>query len=57
MLRITYDDLGVNMTGMLQVCDGCARSKAKAHTLINKTYKRASNPGERVSVDTTGPFP
>ena len=42
---------------MLQVCDRCGKSKAKSRAVRNKTYTRASNTGERVFVDTTGPFP
>ena len=57
LLYFSYNALGVNLTGTLQVCDGCDRSKAKAHDVRNKTYTRASNPGKRDLVDTTGPFP
>ena len=56
LLRLTYVALGVNLTGMLQVCDGCARSKAKACAVRNKTYTRASKLGERIFVDTNGPL-
>ena len=55
--RTTYNALGVKLTGTLQVCDDCARSKAKERALIKNTYTRASQPGERIFVDTTGPFP
>ena len=57
MLRLTYETLGVNLIGMLQVCDGCEISKAKSCAVINNTYTRASNPGEIIFVDTTGAFP
>ena len=57
LLRLTYDALGVNMTGTLKVCDGCARPKAKEIAILKKTYKQATNPGEMIFVDTTGPFP
>ena len=53
----TFYALGVNMIGMLQFCDGCAISKAKAREVMNKMYTRASKPGERIIVETTGPFP
>ena len=56
-MRLTYDDLGVKLTGTLEVFDRCARSKAKAYAVINKTYPRATNMGEIIFVDTTGPFP
>ena len=57
MLRTTYNVLDIKLTGTLQVCDGCALSKAKARAVRNKAYKRASQPGERIFVDMTGPFP
>ena len=40
-------------SGTLEVCDSCARSKAKACAVRNNTYTRASNPGENCFVDTT----
>ena len=56
-LRITYSALGVKLTGTLQVCYGCARSKEKSCAARKETYTRASHPGEIFFVDTTGPFP
>ena len=44
LLRTTYNALGVNLTRTLQVCDGCARSKAKAHAVRKNTYTRESHP-------------
>ena len=55
-LRMTYKSLSVKFTGALQVYDGCKRSKKKARAVRKKTYKRASQPGEKILVDTTGPF-
>ena len=54
---LTYDALVVKFTETLEVCDGCTLSKEKWHSVRNKTYIRAKNPGKRVLVDTTGPFP
>ena len=56
LLHITYNALGVKLTGTLQVCDGCARSNAKARAVRKKTYKRASTIIERIFVDMTSPF-
>ena len=56
-LRLTYDALDIQLTGTLQVCDFCASSKAKTRVFRKKTYTRASKPGERVFVDTTGTLP
>ena len=55
-MHITYDTLSFKLTGTLQACDSCARSKEKARALIKKTYTRASKPGEIIFVDTTGTF-
>ena len=48
LLRITYNALGVKLIVTLQVCNGCAQSKAKARAVSKKTYMRASQPGESV---------
>ena len=57
MLRLTYDDLGVKLAVTLDVCDCCARSKAKARALIKKTYAQAIPLVEGISVGTNGAFP
>ena len=56
-LSLIYDALGVKLKGRIQVCHGCTKSKAKPCTVRKKKYTRASKPGERIFVDTTGPFP
>ena len=56
-MRLTYEALGVKLTGTPQVFYGCTRSKAKARAVRNKTYRRTSNPREIIFVDMTGPFP
>ena len=38
LMRLTYDALGIKVTGVLEVYDGCARSKTKLHAFIKKTY-------------------
>ena len=57
LLFITYNALGVMLTGTLKVCDGCAQSKAKECAVRKDTYTRLLQLGERIFVDTTGPFP
>ena len=56
-LWVTYNPLVFNITGTIQFCDECARSKTKACTVRNKIYTRVSNLGESIFVDMTGPFP
>ena len=36
LLLITYNDLGVKLTGALQVYDGCEQYKAKALVVVEK---------------------
>ena len=55
-LRIKYNAPGVKLTGTLQVCDGCEKSKANVRVVRVNNYKIASHLGERVFVDNTGPF-
>ena len=57
LLIITYNTLGVKLTGKLQVCDGCEQSMAKSRAVRKNTYSRVTQPGERIFVDMTGPFP
>ena len=38
LLRLTYDPMGVQLTGTLDVCDSCAQSKAKSFAERKKTY-------------------
>ena len=56
-MPITYNAIGVKLTGTLQVFDGCAQFKAKSRAMGGNTYTRASHPRERIFVDRTGPFP
>ena len=42
---------------MLEACDGCEISKEKACAVRNKTYTRATNPGEWIFLDMTGALP
>ena len=57
VLHITYNALGANLTVTLQVCNCCEGSIEKSHEFRKKTYMRLSHPGEKIFVDTNGPFP
>jgi len=47
---------GFRLTGDLKPCDACGISKA-SQTRVSKTTKvKATTPGERMFMDTTGPF-
>ena len=54
---LVYDSLGVQLTGNIEVCYECACSKSKALAVRNKSYMQATNLGEIIFVNSTGPFP
>ena len=56
LLRKTYKRIGVELTGTLLPCEGCGYSKAKAKAVSKTTSVKATKPGERLYLDTTGPF-
>ena len=56
LLRKTYKMLGVELTGVMKPCEGCGYTKAKAKAVSKTTLVKASKPGERLFLDTTGPF-
>ena len=46
LLCLTYDNLGVQLTGTLEVCDGCTFSEVKLCAVRKKNYTWATNPGD-----------
>ena len=54
---LTYDALGIKLTGTLEGCDGCARYKSKERAVRKIKYTQETNTGKRIFVDTTDPFP
>ncbi len=56
LLKKTYKALGVTLTGTLKACEGCGFAKAKAKAVSKTTATNATKPGERLYLDTTGPF-
>ena len=56
LLRTTYNNLGVKLTGTIEVCDGCAQPKTKSNAVGENNYTRDSQLGERISVDKNGTF-
>jgi hypothetical protein len=56
MLKKTYKRLGVALTGTLTPCEGCGYAKAKAKPVSKTTTVKATKPGERLFLGTTGPF-
>jgi hypothetical protein len=56
LLRKTYKRLDVKLTGVLKSCEGCGFAKAKAKAVSKTTTTKVTKPGERLFLDTTGPF-
>ena len=57
LLRTTFKGLGIKLTGELKPCEGCCRANAKAKAVRKSTGTRSTKPGERLFVDTSGPYP
>ena len=57
ILRATCKEKGIKLTGSLDTCDGCSRAKARAKNLNKTTNIKATKPGERLFLDTSGPYP
>jgi hypothetical protein len=56
MLRKTCSDAGTTLTGVLQPCDGCLRAKAQRKALSKVSTSKATEPGERICIDISGPY-
>ena len=55
-LKRTFRSFGIEVVGDLKPCDGCMRAKARAKNVPKTTCTKAERPGERLFLDTTGPF-
>ena len=47
---------GLKLEGSHSKCEGCAKAKAKQRSVSKTTNVKAEKPGERLYVDTSGPF-
>jgi hypothetical protein len=45
-----------DLLGELKVCVGCTEAKAKAKPVAKTTVQKAGRPGERLFIDTSGPY-
>jgi hypothetical protein len=45
-----------DLLGKLEVCVGCIEAKAKAKPIAKTTITKACCPGERLFIDTSGPY-
>ena len=57
LLNTTFRELGVKLTGTLKACNGCCRANAKAKGVNKFSTTVATEIGERLFVDTSGPYP
>ena len=56
VVRETLKALEIIPTGKMSVCDGCARAKATQKRTNKTTKVTADKPGERLFMDTSGPY-
>ena len=56
VLRATCKTMNVKLTGTLQACEACMKSKARAKAVKKTTETKATKIGERLFLDTSGPF-
>ena len=57
ILRLTFKHVfEMKLTGELRPCDGCMKAKARAKNVKKVSTTEATQPGERLYLDTTGPF-
>ena len=47
---------GIELTGKLMVCEGCSLAKSRAKSIKKITENKSERPGERLFIDTSGPF-
>jgi hypothetical protein len=55
MLRKTYKDMGMKLSGTLKPCDGCLRAKAQRKAISKVSSSKATAPGGRLCIDIVGP--
>ena len=55
-LRETAKMYGWDIVRELKVCAGCVDAKAKAKPVAKFTVQKAGHPGERLFIDTSGPY-
>lgn len=55
-VRLTFQNAGFQLIGELQPCPACLQAKTKQKAVCKITWLRASLPGERIFVDSTGSF-
>ena len=55
-LRATMYKYGIKLTGNRNPCPACLIDKAKIKTIPKMSLTQATRPGERIFMDTSGPF-
>ena len=57
VLKQTCKKHNINLIRKLQACPGCLYAKAKSKKIMKATNMRATQVGERLFIDTRGPYP
>jgi len=55
-LRATLKSIGIETSGALQPCEGCALAKAKSKAVPKVATNKATMAGERLGADISGPY-
>ncbi len=55
-LWATLKSIDVHPTGNLKACEGCAKAKARAKAICKTSHIKATEPGERLFTDISGPY-
>lgn len=50
-------EANVTLTGVLRTCDACSVAKIRCNAIKKRTESPAGTVGERIFIDTSGPFP
>jgi hypothetical protein len=56
VVRKTMAKFGYELAGIMKACDGCMQAKANAKAINKVTKTESTKPGERLFLDTSGPF-
>ena len=57
VLQQTCKERNIKLTGQLKPCQGCLYAKSKRKRIMKTSNVRANRAGERLFIDTSGPYP
>ena len=56
-MNVFAQQIGIKLINEFKECDACKVAKIKCNSIKKETETKASKPGERIFIDTSGPFP